>query len=80
MPRWVRLVRKDCFIENNVAGDNDAAGGEVIASVPFVLKGITQKNTAGGTWGELVGGCGIGVGKTQAPEDAKMIISGMNAM
>ena len=59
MPRCVQLVGEDRFIENNVLRDNDASRGEVIASVPFVLKGITEKNTPCRAGSKLMGGRGI---------------------
>ena len=50
----VLAIQKNCFVENNVSGNDNATSGEVVAPVSFVFQGITKKNTRRGARGELV--------------------------
>jgi hypothetical protein len=45
------------LLKNDVSGDHDMIGGKVNAAIPFVVQGIADKNTPGGTRSKLMQGC-----------------------
>lgn len=44
---------KDILIEDNMTGDDDAVGEEVKASVPLMIRGVTEEKTMSGA-GEIL--------------------------
>ena len=65
----IRLVKDD------VSGDQDAARGEVKASVPLVVRGVTKKHTTSRAGGQLVRNSGEDVRVTCTPEDPKVVVA-----
>ena len=65
----IRLVKDD------VSGDQDAARGEVKASVPLVVRGVTKEHTMSRAGRQLVGSSGGGVRVTRTPEDPKVVVA-----
>jgi hypothetical protein len=59
------------LVEHNVSGDEDSARGE--ATIPLVVRGVTEKHTTSGAGRQLVRSSGSGVRVTSAPEDTKVI-------
>jgi hypothetical protein len=66
--REIRLVE-------HMSGDEDTARGEVKATVPLVVKGVTEKHTMSGAGRQLVRSSGSGDRVTSAPEDTKVIVA-----
>jgi hypothetical protein len=62
-----------------MTGDNDAVWGKVKTSIPLVLRGVTEEDTPGRAWSELVGSDGREVGVAGTPEDTKVHIGGGGA-
>jgi hypothetical protein len=60
--------------------DDDAVGEDVKASVPLVVKGVTEEKTLSGVVGELVGSSGGGVGIAGTTKDSKVSIGGVCAI
>jgi hypothetical protein len=58
-----------------VSGDEDSARGEVKATIPLVVRGVTEKHTLSGARHQLVRSSGGGVRVTSAPEDTKVIVA-----
>jgi hypothetical protein len=63
------------LVEHNVSGDEDSARGEVKATIPLVVRGVTEKHTSSGARRQLVRSSGGGVRVTSAPEDTKVIVA-----
>ena len=57
-----------------MSGDQDAARGEVKASVPLVVRGVPKKNTSC-VGRQLVRSSGGGVRVTRTPEDPKVVVA-----
>ena len=55
--------------------DQDAARGEVKASVPLVVRGVTKEHTMSRVGCQLVRSCGGDVRVTCTPEDPKMVVA-----
>lgn len=51
----------NCLIKNDMAQNNDAAGGYVEASITFVRGGVTKKDANGGARCKFVGSSGTKV-------------------
>jgi hypothetical protein len=68
-------VREIRLVEHNVSGDEDSARGEVKATMPLVVRGVTEKHTSSGARRQLVRSSGGGVRVTSAPEDTKVIVA-----
>jgi hypothetical protein len=45
--------REICLIKNNVLGDDDVVGGEIMTLVAFVIGGLSKENTSGGSGASL---------------------------
>ena len=58
-----------------MSGDKDPARGEVKASVPFVVRGVTKKHTSRAGC-QLVRSSGGDVRITCTPEDTKVVVAG----
>jgi len=58
-----------------VSGDQDAASGEVKASVPLVVRGVTEEHTTSRAGRQLVRSGGGGVRVTRTPEDPKVVVA-----
>ena len=65
----VRLVKHD------VSGDQDATRGEVKASVPLVVRGVTKKHTTSRAGRQLVTSSGGDVKVTCTPKDPKVVVA-----
>lgn len=78
--RCVGRVGKNVFVNNYVAGDNNATWGEVIATITFVLKGVAKENIVSRVRGELVIHGGVEVRVAQTAEDAEMVVRGVDTM
>src|SRR6185312_1516407 len=65
----IRLVKHD------VSGDQDAARGEVRASVPLVVRGVTKKHTKSRAGRQLVRSSGGDVRVTCTPKDPKVVVA-----
>jgi hypothetical protein len=63
---------KDILIEDNMTGDDDAVGEEVKASVPLMIRGVTEEKTMSGARGELVRHSCRGVGIAGTTKDPKI--------
>jgi hypothetical protein len=51
----VRL-RRGSLIKHDVSGDHDTVSGEIKVVIPFVLQGIANEDTPGGTRSKLMHG------------------------
>ena len=58
-----------------MSGDQDAARGEVKASVPLVVRGVTKEHTTSRAGRQLVRSSGGGVRVTRTPEDPKVVVA-----
>ena len=58
-----------------MSGDQDAARGEVKASVPLVVRGVTKEHTPSRAGRQLVRSSGGGVRVTRTPEDPKVVVA-----
>jgi len=65
----IRLVKHD------VSGDQDAARGEVKASGPLVVRGVSKKHTTSRAGRQLVRSSGGDVRVTCTPEDPKVVVA-----
>mgnify|MGYP005822732409 CR=1 FL=1 len=72
-------VGKFCFIKDDVTGHNDFASVKIETPISLLFERVPNKNTSGGPWSKFVRASGVEVGETQASENAKMIVSGLNA-
>ena len=59
-----------------MSGDKDPARGEVKASVPLVVRGVTKKHTTSRVGCQLVRSSGGDVRVTGTPEDTKVVVAG----
>ena len=59
-----------------MSGDKDPARGEVKASVPLVVRGVTKKHTTSRAGCQLVRSSGGDVRITCTPEDTEVVIAG----
>ena len=57
-------------------GDQDAARGEVKASVPLVVRGVTKKHTTSRAGCQLVRSSGGDVRVTGTPKDTNVVVAG----
>ena len=57
-----------------MSGDQDAARGEVKASVPLVVRGVTKEHTTSRAGRQLVRSSGRGIRVTRTPEDPKVVV------
>ena len=62
-----------------MTGDDHSVGREIEAAVSFVVSGVSQEDTQGGSGREFVGGSGRQVGIKFAPKDANVVIGGRSA-
>jgi hypothetical protein len=60
---------KQGFVEYDVSGGNGAVCVAVEANIPFVVRGIAEEHTKGGTGSKFVDGCGGEVGVAGAPKN-----------
>ena len=58
-----------------MSGDQDAARGEVKASVPLVVRGVPEEHTTSRAGRQLVRSGGGGVRVTRTPEDPKVVVA-----
>jgi len=58
-----------------MARDEDAMRGKVVASVPLVIRGVSEEDTEGRTGSQLVGSGGGGVRVSSTPEDLKVTVA-----
>ena len=58
-----------------MSGDQDAARGEVKASVPLVVRGVPKEHTPSRVGRQLVRSGGGGVRVTRTPEDPKVVVA-----
>ena len=58
-----------------MVGDQNAARGEVKASVPLVVRGVTKEHTMSRARRQLVRSSGGGVRVTRTPEDPKVVVA-----
>jgi hypothetical protein len=58
-----------------VSGDQNAARGEVKASVPLVVRGVPEEHTTSRAGRQLVRSGGGGVRVTRTPEDPKVVVA-----
>ena len=63
------------FVKDDVLGDQNAARGEVEASVPLVVKGVTKEHTPSRAGHQLMRSSGGGVRVTRTPEDPKVVVA-----
>jgi hypothetical protein len=54
--------------------DHDVVSGKIRATIPFVVRGITDEDTPGGTKSKLMQGCHRHVGVAGTPKDPKMLV------
>jgi hypothetical protein len=59
-----------------VLRDHNVVGGEIKATIHFVIRVIANENTPSGTWIKLMCDCCGKVGIAGTPKDAKMLIGG----
>jgi hypothetical protein len=58
-----------------MARDEDPSGGKVKATVPLVIRRVSEEDTESQTRCQLVGSSDSGVRVTRTPEDSKVIVS-----
>ena len=58
-----------------MSGDEDAARGEVKASIPLVVRGVPKEYTTSRAGRQLVRSGGGGVRLTRTPEDPKVVVT-----
>src|SRR6185312_13474364 len=68
-------VGKIRLVKHDVSGDQDAARGEVKASIPLVVRGVTKKHRTSRAGRQLVRSSGGDVRVTCTPEDPKVVIA-----
>jgi hypothetical protein len=57
-----------------MARDEDPTGGEVVAAVPLVIRGVPKEDTESGSGRQLVRSGGCSVRETRTPEDSEVVI------
>jgi hypothetical protein len=57
-----------------MSGDHDAVSGKIKVVVPFVVRGIADEDTPGGTRSKLMWGYRGQVGIAGTPKDPEMLI------
>jgi hypothetical protein len=57
-----------------MSGDHDAMDGMIKATMPFVVWGVADENTLGGTRRKLMRGCHEQVGVAGTPKDSEMLV------
>jgi hypothetical protein len=71
---------ESCFVEDNMAGDDDSIGGEVKTPVTLVIRRVADEHTQSSAWGKFVGSSGSEVWVAGAPESSEIVVGGMGAM
>jgi hypothetical protein len=71
---------KHIFVENDVARDDDAVGGEVKTAIPLVVRRVAKEEAAGGAWRQLVRSCSGNVGVEGTVEHAEVGVGGCCAV
>jgi hypothetical protein len=62
------------LIKHDMSGDHDVISGKIEAVIPFVVRGIADENTSGGTRSKLMRSyCGY-VGIAGTPKDSEMLV------
>jgi hypothetical protein len=64
------------FVENDVTRDEYAVGGEVKASIPLVVTGVTEEEATSGARSSLIGSGGGSVGIAGTVEHANVVVGG----
>jgi hypothetical protein len=59
-----------------VSKDDQVVCQEIKVAVAFVIDGVAQEDTSGGTWRELMWRGGSRVGVTRTTENAQMLVGG----
>jgi hypothetical protein len=54
--------------KDGMTGDQGTMSGEVMTSIPFVIRGVTKEDTTGGAGGKLMGNSDINVGVARTPK------------
>ena len=72
---WRRWSTGNPTRQRDVSGDQDAARGEVKASVPLVVRGVPKKHTTSRAGRQLVRSSGGGVRVTRTPENPKVVVA-----
>jgi len=67
--------RKRCFVEDNVARDDDTVGGEIETPVTLVVRQVANEHTESGAWGKFVRGGSRKVGIAGAPKGSEVMVS-----
>jgi hypothetical protein len=69
-----------CLIKSNVSRDDDVVGGEITTPVTFVISGVSEKNTFGGTRCRFVSGFDREIRITGTTEHEQVLIGGGDSM
>jgi hypothetical protein len=70
-----RLQRRSRPHKNDVSGDHNVISAKIKVAIPFVVRGIADEDTLGGTRSKLMRGCRRQLGVASTPKDPKMLIS-----
>jgi hypothetical protein len=68
------------LIKNNVLEDDDVVGGEIKTSVTFVVSGVSEENTSGGSGCQFVSGFGKEIRIAGTTKHAQVLIGGGDSM
>jgi hypothetical protein len=63
-----------------VSGDNDVVGGDIETSVAFVISGVSEENTSGGSGCQFVSGFSGEIEIAGTTEYTQMLIGGGESM
>jgi hypothetical protein len=64
------------LVKHNMLGDKNPTRGEVKATVPLMVRGVTEEHTTCRARSELVRSSGSKVRVASAPEDTKVSVGG----
>jgi hypothetical protein len=67
---------KHIFVENDVTGDDDAMGGEVMTAIPLVDRRVAKEEATSGAWRQLMGSSSGSVRVAGTSEHAKVVVGG----
>lgn len=68
------LVRHNRFMKDNMAGENDALGFEIIAFIAFCGGRVTEEDAWSGAGGKLVGCVMLEMGIAETAEGMEVIV------
>jgi hypothetical protein len=68
---------KGCLIKNNMLGDDDVVGGEIVTPITFVINGVSEEDTMSGLGANLWVACTERLGYQAHPNTHKCSYEGV---